>query len=315
MLLHVSLFLLGLIVLVAGAEALTRGAVRVARALGISPFVIGFTLIGFGTSAPELVVCVAAALKGSPEIALGNVVGSNIANVGLVLGLAALIRPLTAHMRLLWVELPLVIGASLALWFLCRDNVLSRADGGVLLAGFAVLSVYMYRSARAEPPEVKAELGHVAAGRMRVWVAGVLVVAGLVGLVGGAQTMIEAAVEIARGFGVSEWLIGVTVVAVGTSLPEIAAALAAAYRGESDLVLGNVAGSNLFNILLILGVTVVVRPVTVSDRVATYELPVMVAFSLLFLAVLVGGLKVHRYEGVALLLAYAAFVTWQVRGA
>lgn len=311
MFVNISLFLLGLILLVAGAEALIRGAVRIAQALGISPFVIGFTIIGFGTSAPELVVTLSAALEGTSDIAVGNVVGSNIANVGVVLGLAALVRPLVGHMRLLKAEVPLVIAVSLLLWFLCRDNRLGRVDGGVLLVGFVLLCGYMYRSARAEPPEVKHELEHVGVVRMSVGLAAVLVVMGLAGLVGGAELMVEAAVAIARDLGVSEWLIGVTIVAVGTSLPEIAAALAAAYRGESDLVLGNVAGSNLFNILLILGLTVVIRPVTLSDAVVAFDLPVMTVFALTLLAVLVNGLVVHRWEGGLLLAAYAGFVVWQ----
>jgi cation:H+ antiporter len=312
MLEHVSLFILGLIVLVAGAEALIRGAVRVARAMGVSPFMIGFTLIGFGTSAPELVVSLSAALGDSPEIALGNVVGSNIANIGLVLGVAALVRPLAAHMRLLKGEVPLVIAVALVLWFLCRDNFLSRTDGIILLAGFAGLVAYMYRGARQEPPEVKAEVGLAADVHMRVWVAGVLIVVGLAGLVGGAQLMVDSAVAIARTLGVSEWLIGLTVVAVGTSLPEIAAAVAAAWRGESDLVLGNIAGSNLFNILLILGMTVAVQPMTLADQAVYRELPVMVGFSLLLFAVVANGLRVHRWEGALLLTAYVGVVTWQV---
>lgn len=312
---NVTLFLLGLIVLVAGAEGLIRGAVRVARALGVSPFIVGFTVVGFGTSAPELVVSLSAALNASPEIALGNVVGSNVANIGLVLGVAALVRPLTARMRMLAVEIPLVIAATLLLWFLCRDNALTRGDGLVLLAGFAALCVYMYRNARRESPEVKEEVGHAAEVHMRVWVAAVLMVVGLAGLVGGAHLMVTAAVEVAKAYGVSEWLIGVTIVAVGTSLPEIAASVSAAYRGESDLVLGNVAGSNLFNILLILGMTVTVTPMRLSDRAVMNELPAMAVFTLLLLVTIANGLRVHRWEGFILLAAYAGFVTWQVAAA
>ena len=312
MLVDISLFLLGLIILVSGAEALIRGSVRVARALGVSPFMIGFTLIGFGTSAPELVVSLSAALGGNSDIAMGNVVGSNIANVGLVLGVGALVRPLTAQMRLLRVEVPLVIAVSIGLWALCRDRDLGRVDGIILLAGFAALCIYMYRSARAEPPEVKEEVGKSAEVHMRVWVACVLALLGMVGLIGGAHLMVEAAVRIASELGVSQWLIGLTVVAVGTSLPEVAAAIAAAYRGESDLVLGNVAGSNLFNILLILGTTVTVQPMTVTPAAVWNEIPVMVGFALLLLVTLVHGMKIHRWEGVLLVAAYAGFIAWQV---
>jgi cation:H+ antiporter len=310
----VSLFALGLIVLVGGAEALIRGSVRVARALGVSPFMIGFTLIGFGTSAPELVVSLSAALADSSEIALGNVVGSNIANVGLVLGVAALVRPLTAHMRLLSVEVPLVILTGLLLWVLCQDGGLGRADGAVLLTGFSGLCLYLYRNARAEPPEVKEEVGKSADSHMGVWVACLLAVAGIVALVGGAHLMVVAAVEIAKSLGVGEWFIGLTVVAVGTSFPEVAAAIAAAYKGESDLVLGNVAGSNLFNILLILGTTATVQPMAVPDVAVWNEIPAMAGFSFLLLAAVTRGMRIHRWEGAVMIAAYAGFIAWQVAG-
>jgi cation:H+ antiporter len=309
---HVSLFLLGLIILMAGAESLIRGSVRIAQALGVSPFIIGFTLIGFGTSTPELVISLLAALRGSSDIAVGNVVGSNIANVGLVLGIAVLVRPIAAHMRLLKVEVPLVIVVSVLLWVLCRDQDLSRLDGGLLLVGFALLAGYTYRSARREPAEVQQEVSQAVVVHMRVWVAGVLVVVGLAGLIGGAQFMVESAVAIARELGVSEWLIGLTVVAVGTSLPEVAAAVAAAWRSESDLVLGNVVGSNLFNILLILGATAALQPMAVSEQAVAHELPVMVGFAVLLFALVANGLRLYRWEGAILLAAYAGFIGWQV---
>jgi cation:H+ antiporter len=312
MFVNITLFLLGLVVLVIGAECLIRGAVRIARALGVSPFVIGFTLIGFGTSAPELVVSLSAALNNSPELALGNVVGSNIANVGVILGIAALVRPLAAQMRLLTIEVPVVIFVSALLWCLCRDNVLDRFDGAVLLAAFLAVAISMYRSSHEEPPEVKKEVGLAAATHMRVWVAAVLVIVGMAGLIGGAHLMVTAAVAMAKAFGVSEWLIGLTIVAVGTSLPEVAATVAAAYRGEADIALGNVVGSNLFNILLILGTTVMVQPMAVSDAVLYREIPVMLLFALLLYAVVANGMVVHRWEGAILLTAYAVFITWQV---
>jgi len=306
------MFVVGLVILAAGADALLRGAVRVARVLGIRPFFVGFAVIGFGTSAPELVVCLSAAFNGSSEIALGNVVGSNIANVGLVLGVVAVIAPLAAQMRLLNVGVPLGIGTSLLLWALCWDGRIDRADGVLLLAGFIGLAAYMYRRARAEPPEVKEELGRAVAEKLRVWVAVVLVVLGLCGLVGGAHLMVTAAVGLARTLGVNEWLIGLTVVAVGTSLPELAAAIAGALRGEADIVLGNIAGSNLFNILLILGITAVVRPMDVPMTARAVELPVMSGFAVLLLLVAMKGLRVRRWEGALLIAAYAGFVAWQV---
>ncbi len=315
MLVQVALFALGLVILAVGAEALIRGAVRVARALGVSPFLVGFTIIGFGTSAPELVVSLSAALNGSSDIALGNVVGSNIANVGVVLGIAAVVAPLTAAMRLLKVETPLVITTSVLLWALCADGDVSRVDGAILLACFSLLVAYMYRSAKNEPPEVKEEIGLSAGRKMPVWVACVLVAVGLVGLVGGAHIMVGAAVELARAAGVSEWVIGLTVVAVGTSLPELAAAVAGAIRGEADLVLGNIAGSNLFNVLLILGLTAAVQPMTVPPSALRADLPVMLGFAVLLFAVVANGLRVHRWEGAVLLVAYGAFVAWQAASA
>jgi len=312
MLTEIGQFALGLLVLVAGAEALIRGAVRVARALGVSPFVIGFTLIGFGTSAPELVVCLSAAWNGSPQIALGNIVGRNVANVGLILGLAAVVRPLTARMQLLRIEVPMMLGASLLVWFLAGDKTLSREDGIVLLAGFLAVAIYTFRTARRETPVVKEEVGKSAASQMPVWGAACLVAVGLAGLVGGAELMVSAAVHLAKGWGVSEWLIGLTVVAVGTSLPELAASVVAAARGQSDIALGNVVGSNVFNILLVLGVTVVVNPMRLSNEVVTRDIPAMALFAVLMLPVLMNGLKVHRYEGGFLLVAYTGFVVWQV---
>jgi len=312
MIANITLFLVGLSVLVIGAECLIRGAVRVARALGVSPFVIGFTLIGFGTSAPELVVCLSAALEGSPELALGNIVGSNIANVGLILGIASMVRPLAAQMRLLTIEVPVVIVVSVLLWCLCRDNVLDRFDGIVLVVGFLAVAISMYRSAREEPAEVKKEVGLAAATHMRVWVASLLVVLGMAGLIGGADLMVSAAVAMAKALGVSEWLIGLTIVAVGTSLPEVAATVAAAYRGEADIALGNVVGSNLFNILLILGTTVIVQPMAISDAAINREIPVMILFALLLFAVVANGMVVHRWEGAILLGAFAGFIIWQV---
>lgn len=307
-----GLFLGGLGILVIGAELLIRGSVRIARSLGVSSFMIGFTLIGFGTSAPELVVCISAAHAGSPQIALGNVVGSNIANVGLILGIAAMIRPMCAKMRLLKIELPLMIGASLVVWFLCRDNTLSRGDGTALLIGFCGLTIYMYRLARAEAPDVKSSLEKVSSRSLPLGVAIVMVILGFAGLLGGAHLMVESAIAIARQLGVSEWLIGLTVVAVGTSLPEVAATVAAALRGESDIALGNVIGSNLFNILLVMGTTIVINPMRVSDQLVMQDMPVMALFSLLLVPFLLNGMRIHRYEGFVLLAAYTGFLVWQI---
>ena len=309
---HLGLFLLGLIVLAVGAELFIRGAVRVARRFGVSPFVIGLTLVGFGTSAPELVVNLSAALGGSTDIAIGNVVGSNIANVGLILGPAALLRPMVAQMRLLKAEIPAVIAASVALWVMCLDGTIDRADGAVLLAGFAAMMLYIAWTAKAEPPEVQEEIAHAVPPVERAWVSALFLLVGLAGLVGGAELMVRSAVAVATQLGVSELVIGLTIVAVGTSLPELASTVAAAYRGESDIAVGNVVGSNLFNILLILGTTAQVSPLPVPPGSERTDLPVMVGFALLLLTVVVNGLRIHRWEGALLLASYAGFIGWQV---
>ena len=224
---QLSLFVLGLIVLGVGAELFIRGSVRVARRFGVSPFVIGLTLVGFGTSAPELVVSLLAALNGQSDIAVGNVVGSNIANVGLILGVAAVIRVLTAHMRLLKVETPLVLAASIATWVMAADGNFSRVDGGILLAGFVGVMAYIAVTARRESAAVKEELGKSMPRPERMWLSIVFLVVGLGGLVGGAELMVRSAVAVATAWGVSQTLIGLTIVAVGTSLPELASTVAA----------------------------------------------------------------------------------------
>lgn len=312
MLLQIGLFVVGLAVLVVGAELFIRGAVRVARRFGVSPFVIGLTLVGFGTSAPELVVNLSAALQGNPELAVGNVVGSNIANVGLILGLAAVIRTLTAEMRLLKVETPLVLAASIGVWVMSWDGDLGRVDAAILLAGFVGVMIYIAVSAKNETPAVKEEIGKSIPPTERLWLSILFLVVGLGGLIGGAQLMVDSAVHLAESWGMSKSLIGLTIVAVGTSLPELASTVAAAYRGQSDIAVGNVVGSNLFNLLLILGLTSAVTPLPVDSGVVWFDLPVMTGFALLLLLVLLNGLKVYRWEGVLMLLAFAGVTAWAV---
>jgi cation:H+ antiporter len=286
--------------------------VRVARKLGISPFIVGLTLVGFGTSAPELVVNLSAAIQGNPDIAVGNVVGSNIANVGLILGIAALVRTLTAEMRLLKVETPLVLVASVATWVMGLDGDIGRWDAALLLLGFVAVMVYITLSAKRESPAVKEEIGKSMPKPERMWLSLLFLVIGLGGLVGGAQLMVDAAVKLAESWGMSKTLIGLTIVAVGTSLPELASSVAAAIRGQSDIAVGNVVGSNLFNLFLILGATAAVSPLPVDDGVKWFDLPVMTGFAVLLLLVLVNGLKVYRWEGALLLLAYSAVMAWAV---
>lgn len=307
-----GIFVAGLLVLVVGAELFIRGAVTVARSFGISPFVIGLVLVGFGTSAPELVVNVAAAWNGSPGLALGNIVGSNIANIGLILGCAAVVMPLVVQMRLLKAEVPIVVGVTGLLWVLALDGELSRSDGWILMAVFAGVMLYFVKFSPSEPSEVKQELGEQVAEKRLPWGGGILLLIGLGGLLGGAELMVRAAVTIATAWGVSEVVVGLTVVAIGTSLPELASSLVAAYRGQPDIAVGNVLGSNIFNIVLILGVTTQVAPLPVPTDLLHRDIPVMAGFAVLLVAVLANGLVVRRWEGAILLAAFAGFVGWQV---
>ncbi len=305
-------FALGLLLLLLGADSFLKGASGVALRYGISPFVIGLTIVGFGTSAPELSVNLSAALRGSYDLAMGNIVGSNIANIGLILGCSALVAPLLVQMRLLRVEAPLVIGVSVVLWILCLDGALGRGDALLLLAGFGWLTWYIFRTAREEPDQVQMELAEVAETRPGLARNLLRLGVGLALLVYGASEMVESAVVMARIFGMSELVIGLTVVAIGTSLPELASSLVAAFRGQTDVALGNVMGSNLFNILLILGATAAIHPLPVSGSMRWIELPVMVGFAVLLYLMLRRDLVVQRKEGVALLVLFAAFTAGQV---
>jgi len=305
-------FALGLVLLLLGTDSFLKGASGVALRYGISPFVIGLTIVGFGTSAPELTVNMLAAWRGSYDIALGNVVGSNIANIGLILGCAALVAPLVVECRLLRVEAPLLIGVSVLTWALCLNGVLGRGDGLLLLAGFVWLMWYIFRNAKAEPASVQLEMAEIAETRPGLKRNLTRLIIGLAVLVYGANEMVEAAVVMARMWGMSELLIGLTVVAIGTSLPELASSVMAAWRGQTDVAMGNVIGSNLFNLLLILGLTATIHPLPVPNSLLLIELPAMIAIAVLLYFMLRIDLKVDRREGVVLLALFGAFMTAQI---
>jgi cation:H+ antiporter len=312
MLVSLLWFGLGLSLLILGADWFLRGASGVALRYGISPFVVGLLIIGFGTSSPELAVNVSAVWRGSYDLALGNVVGSNIANIGLIVGLSALIAPLAVHMRLLRVETPLMILVGILLWVLCLDGLLGRGDALVLLLGFAGLLVYVARTARMESADVQAEFGDHAKTRPGLKRNLAKLVIGLAVLLLGADLMVDSAVLLARMWGWSELLIGLTVGAIGTSLPELASSLLAARRGQVDIAVGNVVGSCLFNILLILGITAMIHPLPVDPQLLWVQLPVMVLFLAALYPILRQGLNVRRGEGAILLLAFIGFTGWQV---
>ncbi len=298
------LILSGLVGLVLGGELLVRGAVSLAHRAGLSPLVIGMTIVGFGTSLPELLVSLSAALDGAPGIALGNVVGSNIANILLILGAAALITPLRAGFAALRFDLALVLAATVALWLMILDGGLSRLDAGILLVA---LAAFLWSGLRRETPiapEPPLELDPT----HPVWRALLMVAAGLVALAFGAQWLVGGASELARAAGLSEAVIGLTVVAVGTSLPELATSVVAALRRNADIALGNVIGSNLFNILGILGVTAIIAPVPAGARFAQIDLPVALAVAAALTLLLWRGSGITRLAGAGGLAAYAVYI-------
>jgi cation:H+ antiporter len=306
----------GLAALAAGGEALVRGASRIAAAAGFSPLVIGLTVVAYGTSAPELAVSVRSALAGQADIALGNVVGSNIFNVLVILGASALIAPVAVSARLIRLEVPLVIAASGAVYLLGLDGHIGRGEGAVLVAAAVAYTAYAAVAARHEPPDVQDEYAREygpGARTRRAWVSYLaLVIVGLGLLVVGARWLVAGALAAARAAGVGELVVGLTIVAAGTSLPEVATSIVAAVRGERDIAVGNVVGSSLFNILAVLGLTSVVAPVGVAVAPAsmTFDIPVMIATSVACLPIFVTGRTVDRWEGALFLAYYGAYVLY-----
>lgn len=313
MLLDLAVLALGVALLVIGANLFVRGASTVAEQFGISPFVIGLVVVGFGTSTPELAVNLSAALRGSTDIAVGNVVGSNIANVALILGCTALIRPLAVKLRMVRFELPLMIATGLGLWALAADGAITRIEGAVMVAIFVAFLIILLRTSKGEPGDVVAEYTGAAGQVSSAWLTPVLLVGGLAMLVGGGWLCVEAAVGLARDLGMSELMIGLTVVAVGTSLPELAASVAAAWRGHADIALGNVIGSSIYNVLCVLGLTAMVQPLpTTGVTLMWLDLPVMIAFSIALVPMVLLAKRISRASGALLLTGYVAYLWFLV---
>ena len=302
----------GLLLLTAGAEGMVRGTSSLARRLGISPLIIGLTIVAYGTSAPELVVSVQAAMSGAPDIALGNVVGSNISNIGLILGGAALLSPIRVQAQILRLDVPIMIGVSALLGGLLWDQVIGRLNGLVLLSGAVGYTlICIWGSWDESQPVVLNEFeagvpNHSSLGRALLFSAG-----GLALLVLGARLLVDGAVTGAEALGLSTTLIGLTVVSVGTSLPELATSLMAALRGQSDLALGNVVGSNIFNVLGILGITASIQPLNATGLSWT-DAGVMLAFALATLPLLWTDYTFSRWEGGLLVGGYVAYLTTRV---
>ena len=320
MLTYVLMFAGGLVALVAGAEALVRGASRLALAVGISPLVVGLTIVAFGTSSPEMAGSVGAVLNGSTDIAIGNVVGSNIFNVLVILGASALIVPLAVHAQIIRQEVPIMIGASILLLVLVLDGVLGQLDAGMLLALLVGYTFFLIRQSRRETREIQDEYaeGVSHAGTGGHWaVQVVLIVVGLGLLVLGAEWLVEAAVAFARALGVSDLIIGLTIIAAGTSLPEVATSLLAAVRGERDIAVGNVIGSNTYNLLGCLGLSGIVgaNGLQIAPAVMNFDLWVMIAVALACLPVFLAGREIGRLKGLGFIAFYVAYVVYLVLGA
>lgn len=314
MLLQILLFFVGLAGLYFGAEWLVKGASRFARSFNIKPVVIGLTIVAFGTSMPELVTSVVAAIKHSSDIAMGNVIGSNIANIGLILGLSAIVQPLRIDMNLIYREMPIMVGISMLLYFMGWDGTLSRLEGGILLGGIFSYTYYVYRVALKEPDAIELEYKEfeefLETKNNTVPKDLFLIGLGLIGLVGGAYLMVHSAMYIARSIGISELVIGLTVIAVGTSLPELATSMIAAIRKESDISVGNVLGSNIFNILAVLGVAAIIQPLQVNNASLRVDMPVMLLFSIFLIPIITWKFVLTRAQGALLLTVYGIYVLW-----
>ncbi|MDO5620033.1 MAG: calcium/sodium antiporter [Paracoccus sp. (in: a-proteobacteria)] len=303
MVVDLALIAAGLVLLVAGGEFLVRGAVALALRLGITPLVVGLTVVAFGTSAPEMIVSVSAALKGATDLAMGNVVGSNIANVLVILGVSALIAPIVTRGHDLRESWWMMVGASVLLIALALIGPLGLVAGLVLLAGLGMTLWRQLSTAGADDTDLPEGTGLAPWRNVAIWLA-----IGLISLPIGAHLLVQGATDIARAFGVSEAVIGLTLVAVGTSLPELAASVMAALRGRSDLALGNVVGSNIFNILCILGITALIKPMPVPEQMLRLDFWVMLAAALILWPFLFRGQTIGRAAGVAMVAAYAAYV-------
>ena len=306
----VLLGIAGLVLLYYGAEFLVRGGSSIALKLKISPLVIGLTLVAYATSAPELVVSVDAALKGFGDVSIGNVVGSNICNIALILGLCAIITPLTVNSKLLKFDIWLMIVAALALLGCYALNKgVNRIEAAVLLAGCISYTVWsIYSSRREESAEV---ISDVPSRQYPLYVAILFAAGGLAALIGGAKCFVNSAVDIARFCGVSDAVIGLTLVAVGTSLPELATSVVAAIRKETDIAIGNVVGSNIFNVLCILGIAPLISPIQ-AVGISYVDMFLMLGLSIILVPMMRTGMRLNRLEGAILLTAYIAYTVFLI---
>ena len=322
MLLQSILFFVGITGVYFGAEWLVKGSSKLSRDLGIKPIVIGLTVVAFGTSSPELAVSLTAAIKGSNDIAIGNIIGSNIANIGLILGIAAIVLPLEVEKVIMKRELPLMIGISAGLYFMAIDRKIGFIDGLLLFTGIILFIGYQVygtlnskkesRNSTSGNPVSKTDMSESKNedGQTRRHLLSniVYIVIGLACLLVGSHILVKSAIFIAGSFGISEMVIGMTVVAFGTSVPEMATSVVSALRKEADICVGNVIGSNIFNILMVLGSVALVRPLNVVRETLFFEFPIMLLFSIALIPMIRGNMRVNRLEGIVLVSGYFAFI-------
>jgi len=316
MTLAIIYLLAGLVLLYYGAEALVRGSSSLALRLGLSPLVVGLTVVAFGTSTPELMVSLKAALAGQADISVGNVVGSNICNIGLILGICALVTPIATTSQIVRIDIPIMLAITAITIFLLADGTIGLPEGIFLTTLLVAYIVFSIGLARRQPADsLGTEFGEEVKISKRGLAIDLLMVAGgLVLLVFGARFLVDGAVIIARTFGWTEALIGLTVVAVGTSLPELATSLVAAIKKEADIAVGNIVGSNIFNLLGILGITAIVHPLAATG-IGRIDYAVMAVFALVLWPMAYHQKRITRLEGAILLAGYVAYVSWLVRSA
>ncbi len=315
----IILMIIGLVLLIGGAELLVRGASNLGRAIGMPSLIIGLTVVAFGTSAPEFAVSVKAGLSGSSEIAIGNVVGSSLFNVLFILGISAIIAPLVVSSQLVRIDVPVMIGVSGLAWLFASDGALTRGEGIVLFAGIIVYTGLLFYLGRRQPDQALPTVGLPAANSddkppakpPHVIISIALVLVGFGMLVLGSQWLVDGAVGVARAVGVSELIIGLTMVAAGTSLPEVATSVVATIRGERDIAVGNVVGSNIFNVLVVMGgSSAIVGHIAVAPEAISFDIPVMIAAAIACLPIFFTGGKISRWEGAVFLLYYGAYTVY-----
>lgn len=313
----IVLFLLGLAFLIIGAELLVRGASRIAAGIGIPPLIIGLTVVAFGTSSPELAVSIESALSGQANIALGNVVGSNIFNVLFILGLSALIVPLIVSRQLIRQEVPLMIGLSITILLFATDQNVSRIEGWILFTGLAGYIGFLIYKSKNEQSNQDFHTDKEDNSKVS-WLLNVVFIAGgLLLLVYGSRWLVDGAISFARYLGVSELVIGLIIIAAGTSLPEVVTSVIAAVRGERDIAVGNVVGSNIFNILGVLGIASIIAPagIEVSDAIYHFDIPIMIAVAIACLPIFFTEGSINRWEGALLIFYYTAYTLYLILAA